>query len=379
MIIHTKIKSQEIGVGEAIAWAAYDQKGRLLLNKGTMIQSQRQLDALLERGLYRARHEDKPIERKPAKGLLKNYERPVNPFQQLHDFTFRIRDINHALRDTLPGSGEQILRLAQDVQRMCKDDFDATLGAVHLAKDFDYVDIHPLHVAILCQLIADFLKYDQQRSLSLLSAAMTANVGMLDLQAKLHYQETPLNQEQRDEVQQHPEKSVHILKAVGIDDPVWLDAVAQHHECVDGSGYAGLKGDDIMEEARIIGLADRYAAMITGRSYRAGKAPSECLKNLFLTKGNAYDETLSLAFIKSLGVFPPGSFVHLENGEIAVVIRRPAKSMSTTVKSIISSRGGHYKKPVHRECGKSGTDIKKSHLPRTLPPLDLPSLWDYEV
>lgn len=372
MFIQSRIKPREIEVGKAVAWAVYDDRGRLLLNKGTVVRSQRQLDALLEHGLYRARHKEDLQARKP---LILQTE--TNPFDQLHVLTLLIRDLNFGLRDCIAGSGERIPGLALDIQRMCRNDFDATLGAVHLSKDFDYVDIHPLHVAILCQLIADFLNYDHQRCISLLSAALTANIGMLDLQAQLHYQREPLTPEQRLEVQQHPQKSVQILQSVGIDDELWLKAIDQHHECMDGSGYLGLKGDEIMEEARIIGLADRYAAMITGRYYRPGKTPNECLKNLFRVKGNEYDETLSLAFIKSLGIFPPGSFVRLENGDIAVVTKRPENGMWPLAMSIITPRGGAYRKPVQRDCSKSGEGIKELYVPDDLPPLDLPALWEY--
>lgn len=367
--MHTKIQPTEIKVGKAISWAAYDKMGRLLLNKGTVIQSQRQLDALLDRGLYRRR------EHSPQQVPVINQR--LSPFARIPDLIMRIEGINRSLKNAVQGIGERIPMLARDIQTMCREDFDATLGAIHLAQDYDYVSIHPLHVAVLCQLIAEFLSYDEQRTTSLMCAALTANVGMLNLQAKLHYQKEPLTLEQRQEVEKHPRKSVVILQAVGVKDKVWLESILQHHEHMDGSGYLGLKSEKIREEAKIIALADRYSAMISPRFYRSGRTPNECLKTLFMNKGNEYDEILSLAFIKLLGIFPPGSFVSLENGEIAVVIKRPVKGMWPIVKSVITPRGGPFITPLRRNCNNPGEGIRELHVPKELPPLNLDTLWDY--
>lgn len=366
--MQTRIHTQDIKVGKAISWAAYDEKGRLLLTKGTVIQSERQLGALLERGLYRKKEET--ITKSPIN------ERQ-SPFVQISDFIVRIESINGSLKNAIQGIGERVSLLAREIRKMCQQDIDASLGAIHLAHDYDYVTIHPLHVAVLSQLMADFLGYDEKRASRLLSAALTANIGMLDLQAKLHYQKESLSREQRREVERHPLKSVEILKAAGINDKIWLDIILQHHECIDGSGYHGLKGDQIREEAKIIALADRYAAMISSRFYRRGKTPNECLKNLFINKGNEYDETLSLVFIKLLGIFPPGSFVNLENGEVAVVINRPVDGMWPTVKSIVTPRGGPFIKPLRRDCNRKGEGIKELHLPKNLPPINPDILWGY--
>lgn len=369
--MQTKIDTQEIKVGTAISWPAYDEKGRLLLTKGTVIQSQRQLNALLKRGLYRRTEDVKEAEKKP---LI--HER-LSPFVQIPDIIIRIEGINRSLINAVQGIGERIPMLAGDIRKMCQQDFDATLGAIHLYHDHDYVSIHPLQVAVLSQLVADFLGYEKPRAIRLLCATLTANIGMLNLQAKLHHQKEPITPEQHKEIDRHPLKSVEILKAVGISDLVWLDTILQHHERIDGSGYQGLKGDKILEEAKIIALADRYAAMISGRSYRNGKIPNDCLKQLFMNKGNEFDETLSLAFIKLLGIFPPGSFVNLENGEIAVVTKRAVDGMWPNVKSIITPRGGPFNTPRRRNCNNPGEGIKELHTPKDLPPLNLNVLWDY--
>ena len=373
MSVQTKINSGEIKVGAAMEWAACDAKGRLLLNKGTVIQSQQQLDALIERGLYRQPGTSGPAAPapKPAKVL-------ISPFLTIDDLSKRLRGTFSGLINKKPDMPAHIRNIAGDIHKMCVQDLDAALGAVQLTHDLEYVLAHPLHVAILCELLAEFLKYDDARRERLIVAALTANLGMLSLQATLHQQKEPLSVEQRQQIQVHPKQSANILRDAGVTDEQLLAIIVQHHERHDGTGYNGLKGDEILEEAKIIALADCYSAMVSPRGHRPSLSAKDCLKTLFMNKGNEHDETLSLIIIKLLGVFPPGSFVRLKNGETAVVTKRPVSGTWPIVKSILTSRGGPFGEPLQRDCNDEPHGIKELHMPDRLPPLNLSALWGYK-
>lgn len=360
MSAQAKIHSKEIKVGTAIGWSAYDAQGRLLLLKGAVIKSQKQLDALIERGLYRQAGSKKSTAPAPP---VKKVE--ISPFLIVDDLSKRLKGIFLGLINKKQEMPARICHLAQDIHAMCQQDFDASIAAVQLTHDLDYVLAHPLHVAILCELIAEFLEYSDTRRERLVVAALTANLGMLSLQSTLHKQQSPLTSEQRQKIQEHPRQSTNILRAAGVNDEDWLNIVLQHHERHDGSGYNGLKGDAIMEEAKIIALADRYSAI-------------DSLKSLFMNKGKEHDETLSLIFIKLLGIFPPGSFVRLENGETAIVIKRPISGMWPIVKSILTPRGGPFGTPLRRDCSDEQHGIKELYMPDNLPPLNFSALWGYK-
>lgn len=368
-----KIQAEEIEVGKAITTPIFDEKGRLLLRKGFIVQTQKQLDGLILRGLYRQSDSSNVTESKTSKpkAVL------INPFQTLEFLTKRLKEIFSGLIDQNAEMPTRIRHLAQDLLVMCKQDIDTSLAAVQMNHELDYVLAHPLHVAILCDLVADFLKYDEERRERLIVAALTANLGMLSLQALLHRQQGPLSTEQQRTIQAHPQKSVDILRSAGVDDELWLSIVLQHHERDDGSGYHGLKADEITEEAKIIALADRYSAMVSPRVHRSALSANDSLKSLFLNKGKDHDETLSLVFIKLLGIFPPGSFVLLENGEIAIVTKRPTTGMWPTVKSILSPRGGAFGEPLTRDCNDAAHKIKEICMPENLPPLNHTKLWGY--
>jgi HD-GYP domain-containing protein (c-di-GMP phosphodiesterase class II) len=99
-------------------------------------------------------------------------------------------------------------------------------------------------------------------------------------------------------IKSHAEVGYEILKNIEFHWPVPL-IVRQHHERLDGSGYpAGLKGDDILFEARILGVADVVEAMSSHRPYRPGKGVESALEELRSSRGTAYDPSVVDACLK---------------------------------------------------------------------------------
>lgn len=201
---------------------------------------------------------------------------------------------------------------------------------------------------------------------------------MLELQDKLHNQKEPLTEHQLREIRQHPDNGEKLLRAAGVDDPLWLRIVRQHHERNDGSGYCeGLRGDAIIEEAKLLALVDIYSAMVSPRAYRAEMQAKEVLRDLFLSRGKSIDDHLCMVFIKEMGIYPPGSFVRLVNGEVAVVIRRGNSATSPLVSSVLSPRGGLYIKPLRRDTSQKGYAIQEFCVMEKGVKLNLSVIWGY--
>jgi len=368
-----QIQLEEITVGKELPWAVYDSKNTLLLKKGYIISSQRQLDLLLSKGLYRAKGEGADAE--PAKPLSK-----INPFDAMSQFISRLQQAN---KHFLTGNQEanpvaSIQRLAGDLQKVCDDDPDAMLGIVHLWDVKEYACFHNIAVAILCELVSDRLGISTEGRLTLLCAALTANLGMHELHDDLHQHKGPLRAEQKLSIQNHPEESVALLQKVGVNDQKWLTAVLQHHERMDGKGYPQqLSFEKICNEAKLIGLADMYSAKVSHRGDRGAIPSKEVLKELFAKKDRQYDEQLALVFIKEMTIFPPGSFVRLANGDIALVIKRKPDSMWPWVASLVTPRGGPYATPMRRDSAQEQFQIKEMVKQVEKLPLNLQALWGY--
>lgn len=97
--------------------------------------------------------------------------------------------------------------------------------------------------------------------------------------------------------------------------------IACHHEHFDGSGFPNhLLGERIPRLARIVAIANRYDNLCNPFDLREAKAPAEALRHMFKTEGVRYDSAMMQLFIKTLGVYPPGTFVTLSNGGIGMVV-----------------------------------------------------------
>ena len=369
-----RLSDSDVEVGVALPWSTFDDAGRLLLRKGAVISSQNQLNALLQRGMYR----QKIIKANRSKPSPSDQDGKPNPFVVMGDLQARAQKVLQAIGE---GKAENarvhVQKLCADLNAIHDYDADATLAAMHLEQEGSYSVRHSLYCAMVAGLIARRKGYVPNAMTTLMSAALTANVGMLELQESLLAHAGSLSEETWELIKQHPEHGVMLLKAAGIDDAIWLMIVEQHHEKNDGSGYnKGLHTPDIHEGAKIVGVADRYHVLISDRAQRRALPPTDSLRKLFILKEHLDEESV-LALIKELGIYPPGVYVRLTNGEIGLVTRRGEDGVTPQVASIVSPRGADYIKPFLRDCSASEYAIKERVEPLPVPIASLYWLWGY--
>jgi HD-GYP domain-containing protein (c-di-GMP phosphodiesterase class II) len=176
------------------------------------------------------------------------------------------------------------------------------------------------------------------------------NISMIELQRVLQKQKAPLTEAQRADIRMHPIRSWQRLEALGVSNEDWLQAVAQHHETPDGKGYpSGASGSDKLSPlAEAVHFADRYCAMIVGRATRKALPANRAARELFIAATGS-GSSLGPMVIKELGVYPPGNFVKLANGEVAVVIRRGPLANTPVVCAIQDRKGVKYTEPARRD------------------------------
>lgn len=292
----------DIALGSPLPWAIYSAENSLLLQEGTTVNSERQLRILLEKELYRSLTGEEIEQDVQQRTMTKLQE--INPFV-VKDYC--ASQIGTILKDLEQGQLESITHICKQLQSLCESDADAALGAVHFCQKFQYSTLHPIHTAILCELLGRRIKYSVEERISLLSAALTMNVGMLYLQDTLYNQHKSLTDDQKKAIHRHPQQSVTLIEQAGITDSVWIDAVRQHHEKIDGSGYpARISANEICDSAKILSLTDMYAALVTPRKNRKPILVKDVLKSIFLGRGKLVDEDLSNQLIREVGIPPPG-------------------------------------------------------------------------
>lgn len=148
------------------------------------------------------------------------------------------------------------------------------LAATVDAKDH-YTHSHSKKVSKYATDIAEALGYSQEKIATLRAAALLHDIGKIGVSDRVLMKAGPLSDEDWEPIRAHPKLGVAILKHVESLSGC-LAAIQYHHERYDGTGYpAGLKGENIPLDARIMAVADSYDAMTSLRPYRQGKFTSE--------------------------------------------------------------------------------------------------------
>lgn len=383
-----RILTYELALNEALPWTVYDEFGNLLLREGYVIRQQRHLDSLFVRGAYihveEPDEDDAPVS--PAVAPDPATQRVHVPHTSEPVFA-RTRRLANSLErlhaDLLAGVMRNdmrmlVLGMAHVISQACKDDPDALLAGLHTNRSHSYLVVHQLLGAAVVELLASEAGVDPDTRNSWLCAALTRDVGMIDLQQQLDTQTQPLTQAQQVEIRNHPVYAETILAQMGVKDPVWMQVVQQHQERCDGTGYPHcLRQEAIVDGARLVGLADSYAAMVTPRANRMAQLPRQALQALYAARETAYDSQWCQRLVKSLTPFPPGSMVKLVNGEHALVRGRYSRPQDMQVWSVLDGSGAALPAPELRYTDDAACAIAHSMALRKgmLDGVDVSALW----
>jgi HD-GYP domain-containing protein (c-di-GMP phosphodiesterase class II) len=336
------INATELTVGRPIRFNAYDARGNVLLSYGQVIHTVAQRDMLLQHGLFYGSDEEcrSPLPPQLAEPSLSPLARVLDARRRLHAL----------LTDPAPADFPMALAgIAAQVREACRTNPDVTLASMLLRTEGPYSSRHAVNAAIACQITGAALELEPDESIATVSAALTMNIGMFALHDALVARSAPLTEAQQAAVHAHCEAGVARLRELGITDERWLEAVRDHHERTDGSGYpAGKHAAEINRPARLLALADVYCARVAGRDYRPPLQSTQALRWMFLNEGAALDVDLAKVFIKTLGIYPPGTGVRLRNGSLAVVIQRGTSGHQPVVASLTTHSGLRLASPIRR-------------------------------
>lgn len=170
-----------------------------------------------------------------------------------------------------------------------------------------YTAGHQMRVAQLSVAIARELGWEQGRIEGLQLGAIIHDIGKIKIPADILSKPGRLTAVEFELIKSHPGTGYEILRDVAFPWPV-ASIVHQHHERIDGSGYPhGLKGDQIIEEAKIVAVADVVEAMSSHRPYRAAKGMDAALEEIEAGRGIRYDAEIAdacLRLIKEKGLNP---------------------------------------------------------------------------
>jgi hypothetical protein len=224
---------------------------------------------------------------------------------------------------------------------------------------------HAFFAAIVGLRVAQSIRLDPIRQLAVAKAALIMNLASFDLQDDLAGPRAEPSAAQRITLARHPLLATALLLETPGADLRWIEAVAQHHEAMDGSGYPGaLQGEQICLEARILRLADMWCALVAPHRSRAAKSPREALHWLLARSRQCLDPHLFDVLRRETGHFPPGTLVRLANRETALVADNPRGTAAPRqVIAFLGAHGSLYRDPVRRDTGRAAYAVR-GHVDR---------------
>lgn len=198
---------------------------------------------------------------------------------------------------------------------------DAMVWLARLKDSDSYSYQHGVRSSILATVFGRHLGMPREILENLACGTLLMDVGMADLPRSLTHSSTPLTDEQQQEWQKHVAFSMRRLESCeGINEQI-LALVQYHHERHDGSGFPfALEGSRIPLLARIAGLVEHYDMLTSPRPGVEAITSTRAVSMLYEQRDKAFQASLVEQFIQSIGVYPTGTLVEFNAGQVGVVV-----------------------------------------------------------
>jgi hypothetical protein len=331
-----------IKAGAALPFGVRDAEGKLLLAKGQMVPNDQMREALLNRGVFVDLDELRDASARGSDGGTGSEDF----FARWEALQTRLSVLLRAPQETLflPRVKECAAQLIGWAERFTDQVLYVVIQHDH-ARHEVYGLAHLLHTAAVCAVLSRRLGWTPERQKSLVGAALTMNLSIIDLQGRLASRGGKLLPPQRAAINRHPDEAVAWLRNAGLDDAEWLAAVAQHHEQPGGGGYPQNLPDPC-EAAQLLRLVDIFLAKLASRGGRAGMTAPAAAKSIY-TGSNGHP--FAALMVKEFGLYPPGTLVKLASGEVAVAVRRGATGNAPLVAAVMNRHGDALGSPIRRD------------------------------
>ncbi len=232
--------------------------------------------------------------------------------------------ISEVITDLRDGKNLDLERLSEGVNEMidsilrCPDAF-ACLADLKRKDVYSYR--HSLGTSVWAATFGRHLGMDRNSIKQLALGGLLLDVGKTRIPVNLLNDSTSLSESGLKLMQSHVQHSVDIIRETNEADEAVIEMIATHHERFDGGGYpVGLRGREIPLFGRIAGIVDTYDALTSERLYAEAMSPHAAVNLLYEWRGVEYQSELVEQFIQNVGIFPTGTLVELNTGEVGVVI-----------------------------------------------------------
>jgi len=350
-----RIKMTDIVLGQPLPWNVFDADNKLLLRKGFVVETEGQIDKLIEQGLFVEGQSKRESEEPPPKehpSALRHINRAGRNLERLFLGFANEADVPAQIHET----GREIAQAIDLNRGVC-------VASILLNQGVASIPVrHCINTAILSCIVARDMARPEQEIDAIVAAALTMNLGLIPHQKRLTRLPAGLSAEDALIVRSHPERSVELLRQAGVTDPDWLAFVAAHHESEDGSGFpAKAVAADIPFGAKILSTVERYCLRISAGEPAALLAHNAAFRDMLAKEKTHVEPKVAGALFKELGTYPIGCFVRLEGGELAIVSAKGDVPATPLVHEFVGRGNAPRTFPIQRN-----TALKAFHIQEML-------------
>jgi len=217
---------------------------------------------------------------------------------------------------------------------------DALMWLTKLKEKDDYTAEHSLNVCILSIAFARHLGHNEADIRKIGLCGFLHDVGKFKIPTEVLNKPGRFTDAEYVMMKKHTVFGRNLLMSLKKSDHAAIDVAFSHHERIDGSGYPrGVTGENIPYYAKIIALTDTYDAITSSRCYDQGRPSMEALDIIYKCRGKQFDEELAVEFIRCIGIYPPGSIVLLNTGEVGIVLSsNPANKLRPKILLVLNAK-----------------------------------------
>ncbi|MCX9155288.1 HD-GYP domain-containing protein [Niveibacterium sp. 24ML] len=232
-----------------------------------------------------------------------------------------VKEILRDVERQVPPDLGRAREVVGDMMRSVVRHPDALLWLTRLKRTDRYTYDHALDCSTYMMVFARHLGLPEERIVLLGMAGLMLDIGKLRLSQRLLAKTGALTPLEYELFKTHVESAVLILRADANADPELIQIVARHHERFDGSGYPeGIQGEQIGVFGEMAGIVDSFCAMTRHRSWRPAVSAQRALETLISQRNKHFSEVLVDQYVQCIGIYPAGTLVELNSGEVAVVV-----------------------------------------------------------
>ncbi|HEY9030292.1 MAG TPA: HD-GYP domain-containing protein [Kangiella sp.] len=286
-----------------------------------------------------------------------------------------LREELKKVKSTFDRSYSHIYQLMRDVQRDSKIDIEGSKDLVSQTVDSilrnetamfwlskikhqdEYTSEHCVRVGILAIAFGKHLQLPRENLEVLGMCGMLHDVGKMKVPQDILNKPASLSPEEFDEVKKHTILGYDFLKQHGGVDEQICAVARNHHERMNGEGYPrNVESQLLSLYDRMIAIVDSYDAMTSDRCYHKGIPASQALSVLYKEQTNHYDAELVQQFIHMVGIYPVGSLVEMNNGQLALILSVNEEHKLEPVVELLTDPEGIRIQPIASDLSKHPTD-----------------------